>query len=37
MIYKQQSAINKLDRQSEACDQKEKLILTFFIKKISLV
>ena len=41
MIYKQQSAVefynNKLDRQSEACDQKEKLILTFFIKEISLV
>ena len=29
--------INKLDRQNEACDQKEKLISTFFIKEISLV
>jgi len=41
MIYKQQSAVefynNKLDRQSEACDQKEKLILTLFIIEISLV
>ena len=41
MTYKQQSTvefyINKLDRQSEGCDQKEKLILTFFIKEISLV
>jgi hypothetical protein len=41
MIYKQQSAVefytNKLDHKSEDSDQKEKLILTFFTKEISLV